>query len=116
MWKHLTTQCRYRDVVFPRQMVFLVALAIPFAGLLFWRSRLSARKLAILILTIFGPYCVSDFVRDDSWRLFDLLQWAGVARIFRVVTGYRDPRRSFPEQCWSAKQQDCLYAQLSVDG
>jgi hypothetical protein len=42
-------------LIFPRQMVFLVALAIPLAGLLFWRSRASARKLAILIVTIFGP-------------------------------------------------------------
>jgi hypothetical protein len=42
-------------LVFPRQMVFLVTLAIPFAGFLFWRSRLCARKLAILILMIFSP-------------------------------------------------------------
>ena len=42
-------------LVFPRQMVFLVALAIPFAGFLLWRSRLCARKLAILILMIFSP-------------------------------------------------------------
>ncbi len=42
-------------LVFPRPMVFLVALAIPFAGFLLWRSRLCARKLALLILMVFSP-------------------------------------------------------------
>jgi len=42
-------------LVFPRSMVFLVALAIPVAGFLFWRSGLCARKLAILVVMIFGP-------------------------------------------------------------
>ena len=42
-------------LVFPRPMVFLVALAIPVAGFLLWRSRLCARELAILILMIFSP-------------------------------------------------------------
>ena len=42
-------------VVFPRPMVFLVALAIPLAGFIFWRSRFCGRKLAILVVMIFGP-------------------------------------------------------------
>jgi hypothetical protein len=42
-------------LVFPRPMVFIVALAIPLAGFLFWRSRLCARTLAILVVMIFGP-------------------------------------------------------------
>jgi hypothetical protein len=42
-------------LVFPRPMVFIVALAIPLAGFLFWRSRLCARRLAILVVMIFGP-------------------------------------------------------------
>ena len=42
-------------LIFPRQMVFLVALAIPLAGFVFWRSRLCSRKLAILVVAIFGP-------------------------------------------------------------
>ena len=42
-------------LVFPRQMVFLVALAIPLAGFLFWRSRSCARRLAILVLMFFAP-------------------------------------------------------------
>jgi hypothetical protein len=42
-------------LVFPRQMVFLVALAIPLAGFLLWRSRSCARTLAILVVIIFGP-------------------------------------------------------------
>ena len=42
-------------LIFPRQMVFLVALAIPLAGFLFWRSRSCARKLAILVVATFGP-------------------------------------------------------------
>ena len=33
-------------LVFPRQMVFLVALAIPLAGVLFWLSRWCPRRLA----------------------------------------------------------------------
>jgi hypothetical protein len=42
-------------LVFPLPMVFMVALAIPLAGFLFWRSRFSARSLASLVLMIFGP-------------------------------------------------------------
>ena len=42
-------------LVFPRPMVFIVALAIPLVGFLFWRSRLCARTLAILVVMIFGP-------------------------------------------------------------
>jgi hypothetical protein len=42
-------------LVFPRPMVFLVALAVPFALFLFWRAFSCARRLAILILVVFGP-------------------------------------------------------------
>ena len=42
-------------LVLPRPMVFMVALAVPVTGFLFWRSRLCARRLAILVLMIFGP-------------------------------------------------------------
>ena len=42
-------------LVFPRQMVFLVALAIPLAGVLFWLSRWCPRRLADLMMIIFGP-------------------------------------------------------------
>jgi len=42
-------------LVFPRQMVFLVALAIPLAGVLFWLSRWRPRRLADLMMIIFGP-------------------------------------------------------------
>jgi hypothetical protein len=42
-------------LVFPRPMVFLVTLAIPLTGFLFWRSHLCARKLAILVVMVFGP-------------------------------------------------------------
>jgi hypothetical protein len=42
-------------LIFPRQMVFLVALVIPLAGFLFWRSRAHARELAILVVATFGP-------------------------------------------------------------
>jgi len=42
-------------LVFPPPMVFMVALAVPLAGFLFWRSRWCARRLASLVLMIFGP-------------------------------------------------------------
>jgi hypothetical protein len=42
-------------LLFPRQMVILVALAIPLAGFLFWRSHWCGRRLATLIVVIFGP-------------------------------------------------------------
>ena len=42
-------------LVFPRPMVFLVTLAVPFALFLFWRAFSCARRLAILILVVFGP-------------------------------------------------------------
>ena len=42
-------------LVFPPPMVFMVALAIPLAGFLFWRSRSCARRLASLVLMIFSP-------------------------------------------------------------
>ena len=42
-------------LLFPRQMVFLVALAIPLACFLFWRYRFCTRRLAILVVMIFGP-------------------------------------------------------------
>src|SRR5262249_49166370 len=42
-------------LIFPRQMVFLVALVIPLAGYLFWHSSLRARKLATLVVASFGP-------------------------------------------------------------
>jgi hypothetical protein len=42
-------------LVFPRPMVFLVGLAVPVAGFLYWRSRWFARNLAILVVMSFGP-------------------------------------------------------------
>jgi hypothetical protein len=42
-------------LIFPRQMVFLVGLAIPVASFLYWHSRWSARNLAILVVMSFGP-------------------------------------------------------------
>ena len=42
-------------LLFPRQMVFLVALAIPLAGFLFWRSRWCGRRLATLVVVFFAP-------------------------------------------------------------
>src|SRR5215510_11461763 len=42
-------------LVFPPPMVFIVVLAIPLTGFLFWRSRLCAQRLASLVLMIFGP-------------------------------------------------------------
>lgn len=42
-------------LVFPRQMVFLIALAIPLAGILFWRSRWGPSQLAGLVTILFGP-------------------------------------------------------------
>ena len=42
-------------LVFPPPMVFMVALAIPVAGYLFWRSGFCGQRLASLVLMIFGP-------------------------------------------------------------
>ena len=55
-WKHRNDSIPdIAMLLFPRQMVFLVALAIPLAGFLFWRCRCCARSLAILVVMIFGP-------------------------------------------------------------
>jgi len=42
-------------LVFPRPMVFLVAIAVPLAGFLFWRSGFCSRKLAVLVVVVFAP-------------------------------------------------------------
>ena len=42
-------------LLFPRQMVFIVALAVPLSAFLFWRSGWSAENLANLVLMSFGP-------------------------------------------------------------
>jgi hypothetical protein len=42
-------------LVFPRQMVFIVGLAIPLSAFRFWHSRWSAKNFAILVVMSFGP-------------------------------------------------------------
>ena len=41
--------------LFPRQMVFIVALAVPMSAFVFWRRHWSAESLANLIVMSFGP-------------------------------------------------------------
>ena len=100
---------------FPRQMVFMVGLAVPLVCVSVLAFSLVGGEFGYLNYDkLWSIASVSNPISHESFRLCDLLQWASVARVLLFVTGNRGPQWGYAEQHRSASSNASPIAVICI--